>query len=170
LTELFTRRYFEDYLELHYKRLLAMPDSSVHQLAIVMVDIDFFKKVNDQYGHQAGDFVLKSVGKIMKNTFRKTDLPCRYGGEEFLVILPGTGLSGAVHAADKLRQAVEKERLVFENKHIPVTVSCGVAAFHPSENYSEAIARADQALYHSKESGRNKVSYHNSSAVEIFKT
>ncbi|MGE0172288.1 MAG: diguanylate cyclase [Oligoflexales bacterium] len=170
LTGLFSRRYFEDWFETQYKSILSLPDPQSQEISVIMVDIDFFKKVNDVHGHQAGDYILKAVASTMRQTFRKTDLPCRYGGEEFTVILPGTGTKGAVAAAEKLRQAIAKEKHIFEGKEIPVTISCGVATLDPRENHNEAIARADAALYSSKHNGRNKVSFHDGKKINATTT
>ncbi len=166
LTTLFTRAYFEEYLTGQVTRMEALPEVDRYPVSVVMCDIDFFKKVNDKYGHQAGDYVLKNVSRIMKQTFRKTDVCCRYGGEEFLVILPAASFENAGIAANKLRQAVQDEIMIFEEQHIPVTLSCGVATIRiGSESYSEAMARADAALYDSKHQGRNMVSLHDGDKI-----
>lgn len=164
LTGLFTRGYFEDYLNLQLKAMSAMgqvTEEEMPKLSIIMIDIDFFKSVNDKFGHQAGDHILKTVAATMKKEFRKTDIACRYGGEEFLVILPGAGLKDAGTAANKVRRAIESLEIVFENNKIPVTISCGVGTLdYPRENYNDTIARADLALYQSKKTGRNRVTLH----------
>jgi len=166
LTMLFTRAYFEEYLQGQVTRMEALPEVDRYHVSVVMCDIDFFKKINDKYGHQAGDYVLKNVSRIMKQTFRKTDVCCRYGGEEFLVILPAATFENAGIAANKLRQAVQDEIIIFEEQHIPVTLSCGVATIQiGSETYTEAMARADAALYDSKHKGRNMVSLHNGDEI-----
>lgn len=159
LTKLFTRAYFEDYLNLQMRTMNALPaDSDQRVLSLIMVDIDFFKKVNDVHGHQAGDHILSVVSGVMRRVVRKTDIACRYGGEEFLVILPATDAKGALLAAEKLRAAVEAERIEFEGKTITVTISCGVAQIKVgTETYTEAMGRADEALYQAKKSGRNRV-------------
>ena len=170
LTELFTRTYFEDYLELQVKTrsVRSYRENEEADLSILMVDIDFFKKVNDTYGHQAGDYILKSLADIMRRVFRKTDVCCRYGGEEFLIILPDANLKNAALASDKLRKATEIEHIVFDGIHIPITISCGVAAINfPNETYMETVARADAALYQSKKDGRNRVSIHDGSGIKI---
>lgn len=159
LTGLFTRGYFEDYLKLQTKTLLELPlKSDQRMLSLIMTDIDHFKKVNDVHGHQAGDYILKQVAEVLKKSFRKTDIVCRYGGEEFLIILPATDLKGTAAAAEKLRANVEAERIEFEGTHIPVTISLGIAEVNiGAETYNETIARADQALYTAKRDGRNQV-------------
>jgi diguanylate cyclase (GGDEF)-like protein len=159
LTGLFTRGYFEDYLKVQTESLTALPEDSIKRsMAIVMLDIDFFKKVNDTYGHQAGDYVLKVTSDIMQNCFRKSDVICRFGGEEFLVILPNTDAKGAHFVTEKLRLQIEQTDYEYEGKVIPVTMSSGVAMVRVGkETYKETIARADASLYEAKRSGRNRV-------------
>jgi diguanylate cyclase (GGDEF)-like protein/PAS domain S-box-containing protein len=159
LTTLFTRAYFEDYLRLQTKTLIELPmNADQRQISLIMVDIDHFKKVNDVHGHQAGDHILKVVAAVMRKNFRKGDIVCRYGGEEFLVILPATDLRGTAAAAEKLRANIEAEKILFEGTHIPVTISIGVAQINiGAESYNETIARADHSLYEAKKTGRNKV-------------
>lgn len=159
LTGLFTRGYFEDYLRLQLSlaKNQRKTDENV-QISIVMVDIDHFKKVNDVHGHQAGDYVLKIVAHAMKNVFRKTDVCCRYGGEEFLVILPETSVYGAMTAAEKMRASVQDLEIIFDGTKIPITMSSGVAMIDVNtEESKDTIARADAALYKAKEGGRNRV-------------
>lgn len=159
LTQLFTRGYFEEFLSGQVERMLATKESERYDISLVMCDIDFFKKINDGYSHQHGDHIIKTVSEIMKNTYRKTDVCCRYGGEEFLVILPACNLEDAAISAEKFRAAIESAYMEFNGDHIPVTLSCGVSTIDlGKESYEEALARADQALYHSKRSGRNLVS------------
>ncbi len=168
LTSLFTRAYFEEFLTSQIARMEAMPPAERFPISLVMCDIDFFKKINDGFGHQAGDHVLKIVARIMKQSFRKTDVCCRYGGEEFLVILPATNAENAAVAANKLRNAIQNEVITYEDRHIPVTMSCGVAAIHVgTETYTETMARADLALYECKHSGRNLVSIHDGKDIIV---
>lgn len=167
LTSLYTRRYFDEWLASQMRHARDVGERL--ELSFIMVDIDFFKKVNDGYGHQAGDQVLAAVGKTLKKTFRKTDVPCRYGGEEFIVILQSTNLQGAAMAAEKLRAAVKEEVIESDGKTIPVTISCGVAEMvYEKETYQEAIKRADEALYRSKHDGRNRVSVHDGESIKKF--
>jgi diguanylate cyclase (GGDEF)-like protein len=168
LTGLFNRTYFEEYMANQVVHLEHLPkDATQRIISVVMLDIDHFKKVNDDYGHQAGDYVIKEVASHLKETFRRTDIVCRYGGEEFLAILPGTDLDGACIAAEKFRQVIASFNFEHENVKIPITISSGVAQIRVGEEKGErTIARADEALYHSKESGRNMVSLHDGSDLK----
>lgn len=171
LTGLFNRNYFAEYLKGQVATLESFPASAAQRIvSVVMMDIDFFKKINDVYGHQAGDFVLANTGELMRKCFRKTDIVARYGGEEFLAIMPGTDLQGAAVASDKLRQAIETFRFETGGKVVPVTISSGVAQIDIGKETGEgAIARADAALYFSKQSGRNRVSVHEDGAPKAPK-
>lgn len=162
LTGLYTRGYFEDYLPEAMKNLKQLEKAHPQRLmSVIMLDIDFFKKVNDGFGHQAGDFVIRTVAETMLATFRRADIVCRYGGEEFLAIMPGTDLEGARVAAEKLRKTIEERVFKFEEHTIPITISSGAANIMlDSEEYMSTIERADKALYESKHSGRNRVSVH----------
>src|SRR3954471_15802998 len=128
-------------------------------IALVMCDIDKFKSVNDNYGHQAGDAVLKEFAQLLKGEAREIDRVGRYGGEEFLLILPGTVLDSAVTFAERLREKVEKHTFTYAGGTLCRTMSCGVAASpHPKVKDQEALVRAaDDALYVAKETGRNRV-------------
>ena len=166
LTGLFTRAYFEEYLQGQVSRMEGVAEDERYPISLVMCDIDFFKKINDKYGHQAGDYVLRVVSNLMKQTFRKTDVCCRYGGEEFLIILPAANLKNAGMAANKLRHVIENEVIIFEEQRIPVTISCGVGSIHiGKETYDETLARADSALYESKHAGRNRVNIHDGDKI-----
>lgn len=162
LTGLFNRAHFEEYMRTEEGRISTLPPNNDHSnLSIIMGDIDFFKKINDKHGHPAGDFVIKTVAQTLSKSFRKTDVVCRYGGEEFLIILPASDLMGAKVAAEKARLAIESTKFEFEGTVIPVTISLGVAQLLVGQESSkETIARADAALYSSKQNGRNQVSSH----------
>ena len=158
LTGLYNRSYFDSYLPEAIKALEDGGENSPGKLSLVMADVDHFKKVNDTYGHQAGDFVLEVVSHIFKSNFRKTDVVCRYGGEEFLIILPATGIQEAWTAADKMRGLVEDKVFTHNDVVIPITISMGVAQVNVGEETGEQLlARADAALYYAKEHGRNRV-------------
>ncbi len=126
-------------------------------LSIIVVDVDRFKSINDRFGHRAGDKVLKAIARIADSQIREVDFFGRYGGEEFVVLLPETPLAAAVKVAEKIRRSVEAFRFHTRGKPVPVTVSCGVAQFRPGDTASSAFERADQALYRAKEAGRNRV-------------
>jgi two-component system cell cycle response regulator len=126
-------------------------------LSCLLIDIDFFKSVNDTYGHAAGDTALQQAARVITESVRGSDVVCRYGGEEFLVLAPETGLEGARALADKIRQAFA-ERLFGEAAHVfPLTLSAGVAQLSAGESGNDMIARADEALYHAKQTGRDRV-------------
>lgn len=154
LTNLYNRRYLEQRLskELSYARRFRKP------LTILMTDVDFFKKVNDQFGHLAGDQALRQVGEILIAGLRDYDVVARYGGEEFSILLLATPLGRGASTAERLRQAVEKAEIVFRSQRIPVTISVGVAAFpEHSSDAEELIDAADKALYEAKRRGRNQI-------------
>jgi diguanylate cyclase (GGDEF)-like protein len=151
LTRIYNRGYILERLSEEIER--ARRDK--HNFSVIMADIDHFKQVNDTYGHQVGDRVLIGIVNAMKSTLRKTDLIGRYGGEEFLMILPETDLERAFHAAERIRKAVHQLR--WHLQEMRVTVSAGVAAFKSEEKDFEFLKRADALLYQAKESGRNRV-------------
>jgi len=125
-------------------------------LSAILIDIDHFKKVNDTFGHLAGDLVLREIGAIFTSSLRSYDCVGRYGGEEFLVILPNCGVEGALARAEQLRQAVQSARFMDGKKSIEVTASFGVASDFPSDSGAESVIRAvDEALYRAKSTGRN---------------
>jgi diguanylate cyclase (GGDEF)-like protein len=133
-------------------------------VAAAIIDIDLFKKVNDQFGHAVGDEVLAAVGKALLAHLRTGDLVSRQGGEEFLVILPDTPPAGAVQVAERLREAVE----AINDLPCRVTISIGVAACHQDEEATSLISRADTAMYHAKENGRNRVVLSEDGGAESF--
>jgi two-component system cell cycle response regulator len=155
LTEISNRRALEQKLDemwAHSQRL--------HEpLSVVMCDIDKFKSVNDTYGHQVGDIVLKDFANLLKEAAREIDRVGRYGGEEFLLLLPGTPLDSAVTFAERLRETAQEHTFSFAGGTLSRTMSCGVAAWpHPEIRDQDALLKAaDDALYVAKESGRNKV-------------
>jgi diguanylate cyclase (GGDEF)-like protein len=158
LTGLANRRHFDDALEHEWKRALRVETS----LALIMLDVDFFKLYNDTYGHQSGDECLKQIAGVLATAVHRTeDLPARYGGEEFALILPNTNLAGALYVAEQLRASVEALRLPHRASQIAdhVTVSFGVAAMIPTldSTSTELLTLADQGLYRAKQTGRNRV-------------
>ena len=127
-------------------------------LSVITFDIDFFKKINDTHGHPGGDYVLKELGQLMQSKLvRSNDFFARYGGEEFVIILQATTIKTAQEIAERVRQTVEGHPFTFENKKMKVTISIGVSSIIPNDNWEKIYNRADQALYQSKQSGRNKV-------------
>ncbi len=154
LTGLYNRRQFEISLEQEYNRTKRHPSD----FSLAILDIDFFKKVNDTYGHQYGDYVLKTVADLMKSAFRKTDLLYRYGGEEMVMMMPETNIEGAVIPVQRLRRMVEDYDFEYNGVKSKVTVSIGLTTnYQEFKNHSEMLKSADEALYRAKESGRNRV-------------
>lgn len=125
--------------------------------SICFIDLDSFKNINDTYGHEAGDIILKTIGKILQKLTRKIDIVGRYGGEEFLVILPSTHLEQAIVFAEKVRESIEKFKFIYKKERIGVTVSCGISERKNHKNKEEAVEAADKMLYEAKKSGRNLV-------------
>ena len=153
LTNLNNRRQFE----VRLKQEIATTKRQKNPLCAMMIDIDFFKKVNDTYGHASGDAVLRTVASIIKEHLRESDIPSRYGGEEFAVLLPYTHIEEAKIVGERLRKAVEETPIPIDKKNINVTISMGLAEFSPQETGEELFKRADSALYEAKEGGRNRV-------------
>jgi len=127
-------------------------------LSVLMMDIDHFKVINDSYGHAAGDKALQHLTKLCSSSLRTMDLICRWGGEEFVIMLPETGIKGAVIIAERLRSAIEETDFISNNNKIDFTISIGVSSFKQGDDDIDTIlTRADSALYMAKEGGRNKV-------------
>jgi len=122
-----------------------------------MMDIDHFKSINDIHGHQIGDIILEEIGQIIRQTARDVDIPVRYGGEEFLLILPHTGINGAVKLAERLRNQVAFHTFRPSGVPIQVTISLGVAEMEKGNTLASLIKRADKQLYRAKNKGRNRV-------------
>lgn len=150
LTQLYNRLKLDEILE---REFLLSNRSKVH-FSLIMVDIDYFKLVNDTFGHVVGDIVLLEFAQILKNNIRNTDVVGRWGGEEFLIILPQTEEDGSVLLAEKLRTLIEHYNFAKVGK---ITSSFGVASFKEDISVSSLVSRADNALYKAKDSGRNKV-------------
>jgi two-component system cell cycle response regulator len=138
-----------------------IPRARRHQrpLSLTMLDIDYFKAVNDNYGHLAGDYVLKELANLIRSRLRPDDILARYGGEEFSIALPETGREGAARISEELRELVEKRRFVFEGETIPVTISMGVAQLEDRWDVLAFLKSADEKLYEAKRSGRNRVCF-----------
>lgn len=154
LTGLYNRRQLEISLEQEHNRC----KRHLSDFSLAILDIDFFKKVNDTYGHQYGDYVLKTVADLMKQAFRKTDLLYRYGGEELVMIMPETNIEGAIIPVQRLRRMVEEYDFEYNNVKAKVTVSIGLTMNYQEFNTpADMLKSADEALYKAKESGRNRV-------------
>ena len=155
LTRLFNRRFLEESLE----RELQLASRKKQSLAVLFLDLDHFKRFNDTFGHDAGDMVLQSLADLFRTFFRATDLCCRYGGEEFAIILPESSSQDAVMRADALRAEVKNLRLKYKKESLgTLTLSAGVAAFPEHGSTSEELLKiADQCLYESKSRGRDVV-------------
>jgi diguanylate cyclase (GGDEF)-like protein len=126
-------------------------------MSAIMFDIDHFKKLNDSRGHLVGDLVLQGVATTLKNSLRTADIACRWGGEEFLVILKDTDLAAAARLANNIRSRIEQQRYTIDGSAIAVTVSAGVAAYHASESQESFVSRVDSLLYQAKREGRNRM-------------
>ena len=153
LTNLFNRRYLDETLE----RELARAKREGYPLSLVMIDIDHFKKLNDTYGHQAGDKVLRELAALLWGDIRAEDVPCRYGGEEFLVMLPRMPLEIALERAEGWRQTFEATRVPFGDFNLGATLSCGLASYPEHARTPDDLLRCcDEALYSAKHGGRNR--------------
>lgn len=128
-----------------------------HPLSVAMIDIDHFKEVNDSYGHKAGDRVLEGVASILVEHLRMPDKVGRYGGEEFLLVLPETGLDQTHKIAERIRAAVSRSEFDIGEQKVKLTISIGATLFEKAEDLEQLLSRADQALYEAKQSGRNLV-------------
>ncbi len=152
LTKLHNRRYLYDIGD----KLFANARRKHLELSVCMIDIDYFKKINDRYSHEAGDMALVEMSKVLKATLRESDVITRYGGEEFCIILNGLTLENSINIMEKLRKNISEIAIVINNKTIKFTVSIGISS-NLSRSLEDMINRADKALYKAKESGRDKV-------------
>ena len=154
LTDLHNKRFFSEALD----KEIARAKRYARGFSVVLFDIDHFKKVNDTYGHLAGDAVLRQLGALVKTRLRHTDIAARTGGEEFGIIVPEVSLEGARVLAEKLRRAVEEAAFRFEGTLLPVTISLGATEWKPGIETGETLLQlADQRLYAAKHGGRNRV-------------
>ncbi|AOT09046.1 sensor domain-containing diguanylate cyclase [Pseudoalteromonas luteoviolacea] len=160
LTKLSNRGYWEECSRTEFKRLKRNHGTS----CLLMFDIDFFKKINDVYGHSGGDEAIRHISDLLKKTLRETDVAGRYGGEEFAVTLVDTDADGALIFAERLRSMIENSVIYYDNKEIKLTVSLGIACYDDAfEKHEQWIEATDTALYQSKETGRNKVTVYDPS-------
>jgi two-component system, cell cycle response regulator len=155
LTKVFNRKHFNDLLAKEF----AFASRHSAPLALLFVDLDHFKKVNDTFGHPAGDYVLAEVSGVLQSAIRAEDVLARFGGEEFVVLCRGTERSGAVDLGERLRREIAERRYIYGGKVIPVTISVGVALMpDPTMTQPAALlAAADKALYEAKRAGRNRI-------------
>ena len=159
LTGLFNRRFFEDLAETEIKRSFRYKKP----LTLLMLDLDFFKKINDSCGHKAGDHVLEEVSTIFQASIRDIDLLGRYGGEEFIMLFPESDQKTSIIAAERIRKNIENTNLSFNNKILTITVSIGISTLsnYSTESLDTLIQHADKALYKSKGTGRNRITIWN---------
>ncbi len=154
LTQVYNRRHWQDSLKQEYAKACRHDK----KLSLIMLDLDYFKLLNDNYGHQCGDMVLVETSALIATLLRVEDIFGRYGGEEFAIILPETELKGAIELAERVCRTVESSLLTYNNEAIKVTISLGVAELCGTEtSYEELITQADSALYQAKAQGRNQV-------------
>ncbi|MFW6113616.1 MAG: diguanylate cyclase [Actinomycetota bacterium] len=158
LTRIYNHRFFQELFDKEFKR----SDRYNTTFSFIMLDIDFFKRINDTYGHLYGDEILKEIANLVKGCLRSMDIIARYGGEEFAILLPETDLDNAIQTAERIRLAVENHEFAeTDGNKVRVTVSQGVTCYPSSdiEKRSDIVAKADYALYEAKESGRNRVCF-----------
>ncbi len=154
LTGLYNRRYLEDTL----RRELARADRENYPVSVIMLDIDYFKKLNDTYGHQAGDIVLQTLGKQLLFRTRFSDIPCRYGGEEFVIIMPNVPVETALKRAEELRAFFADTKITYEDQTIQSTFSAGLSVYPRDDITADGLIHAaDVAMYAAKSAGRNSV-------------
>ena len=155
LTGLYNYRHFLQSMDLEMER----SRRSGHPVSLVIMDLDHFKSFNDRWGHEAGNQALVHIARILRNSLRRLDIPCRYGGEEFAIILPGTPLHAAIKLADRLRLRIAESVLHLDNQALTVTASFGVDCMKSTERIDVPgfVARADHWLYEAKKVGRNSV-------------
>ena len=162
LTNLPNRRAFDQEL---YRAFADHRRAESSYFSLAMIDIDHFKQFNDRYGHMVGDQMLKHFARYLKDTFRESDFVARFGGEEFVAILPHTRVVDAVRIADQVRTAIAESRYGFGDFELRITASIGVKEVGIDESDTELLKRADDALYGAKKSGRNCVRYHDGTTV-----
>ncbi|MBI5643761.1 MAG: diguanylate cyclase [Deltaproteobacteria bacterium] len=155
LTGLFNRRYMEEFLEIELSRA----ERKKTPIGVIMIDVDHFKRFNDTFGHKAGDIVLQELGVLMQRHIRKSDIPCRYGGEEFILILPEASLEITAQRAERLRESAKSLQLTHEQQSLgPISISLGVAIFPDNGLTGGSVVKAaDAALYTAKQAGRDRV-------------
>jgi len=153
LTGLYNRRYMQNRLDEELVRV----KRNKKDFTVVMSDIDFFKRINDAHGHECGDHVLKFMAGTLRSGIREQDIVSRWGGEEFIILLPETDKKGGLVLSEKIRKAIEASVFRYSDMDLRLTMTFGVATYRPEESIDELLKRADDALYAGKESGRNRV-------------
>lgn len=158
LTKCYNKAYFNNSLELEVKKSKV----TGKPLTLIVFDLDHFKKLNDGFGHDAGDYVLKEMSHIIRtHGIRQGDILARYGGEEFCILLPNTNLKQGFEIAERLRSMIQKHEFIYDGKRLPVTASIGTADYRQGVNTgTDLFKRADSAVYKSKEGGRNQVNFY----------
>lgn len=154
LTGLYNRRAYDDKIG----EILAHVKRYGIKASLIICDIDFFKKINDAFGHKVGDLALRKLASLLRERLRTNDFVARYGGEEFAIVLPHTDLHGALKACDGVRSLVDKSVFTYNGNRIPLKISAGISAFRDDDDADTVFNRADRALYLAKESGRNRIS------------
>ncbi len=161
-----TKLYNRGWLNENFPPLLERCKNDMHPFSYLMIDIDHFKKINDNYGHQVGDFVLQLTGEVLNNLSRTTDYVVRYGGEEMAMLLPNTNVDDALNIAERVRHTIENKVIVYEpGKTLTITVSIGIAALTKYETSEDLIKNADEALYYAKVHGRNRIKFNDGKLV-----
>jgi len=155
LTKLYTRKYLIEYIEKEKVKF----DETSEAFSLIMVDIDYFKNINDGYGHHCGDQILSEVSKDLKKSLRKKDIIARWGGEEFLILLPETSKAEATKVANRMLKDIRSDQYTYEDVKLSVTISCGISEYKSDQSIDDIIKKADQKLYKAKENGRNRISY-----------
>jgi two-component system cell cycle response regulator len=159
ITDALTGLYNRRYMETHIAMLMEQAVTRGKPLAVLVLDIDYFKSINDTHGHDAGDDVLREFATRIRKSIRGIDLACRYGGEEFVVVMPETNMAIATVVGERLRRRIATEPFAIQQgtRTVDVTISIGIAALKPADTGASVLKRADQALYRAKREGRNRV-------------
>jgi diguanylate cyclase (GGDEF)-like protein len=154
LTNLFNRRYLDD----TFDRELAGAAREGYPVCVIMLDIDHFKKVNDTYGHEAGDFILKTMAKTLAERNRRGDFACRFGGEEFVVVMPNMAMKSAYRRAEELRTTLNSLSVPYGRFNLTISISMGIASYPTNGDDHESVLRAaDHAIYAAKQAGRDHI-------------